>query len=195
MLRAFLRGCLRRQQARWVCRVGGHLGRRCFSRRPFAVESAEGSRSTGRLAVPWRTEFQGCLIGRGRTGEVFFQYTTKGIKKEIATGVRKPDTYRPVANAENQPLRRTGEWQYMMPAPLVAPPNCTAESRGTRFATLGRRVPSVARRVSKRRVFGPVVGRKGCSRQPSLNAVRPGGIYRPEIGFRATAGPRYESAK
>jgi hypothetical protein len=39
--------------ARRVCRVGGHLGRRYYLHRCFAIESAEGSRSTGRLAVPW----------------------------------------------------------------------------------------------------------------------------------------------
>jgi hypothetical protein len=55
----------------------------------------------------------------------------------------------------------------MMPAPLVAPPNFTAESRGARFATLGRRVLSVGRRASKQRVFGLAVGRRGCSPRPS----------------------------
>jgi hypothetical protein len=73
-----------------------------------------------------------------------------------------------------------GEWQDRMTTPSMASPNCTAESRGTRFATLGRRIPSVGRRVSKRRVLGPVA--EGCYRQLSAKPSNPSGLqedYRP----------------
>jgi hypothetical protein len=52
-------------------------------------------RSTQRLAVS-----SGGSISRASIGQLLFQYTIKGIKKEIATGVKKPDTYGPVAKAE-----------------------------------------------------------------------------------------------
>jgi hypothetical protein len=32
-------------------------------------------------------------IQPGEPGQLLFQYTIKGIKKEIATGVKKPDRY------------------------------------------------------------------------------------------------------
>jgi hypothetical protein len=35
----------------------------------------------------------GVPIQPGEPGQLLFQYTIKGIKKEIATGVKKPDRY------------------------------------------------------------------------------------------------------
>jgi hypothetical protein len=88
--------CLRCQQARWVCRVG------CKAISGFvsdtAAESGAPASAVAALAVPWRTALQGCPISLASTGQIFFQDSTKGIKKEIATGVRKPDRYGPVAN-------------------------------------------------------------------------------------------------
>src|ERR1039457_7518961 len=76
-----------------------------------------------------------------------------------------------------------GEWQDRMTTPSMASPNCTAESRGTRFATLGACSDRLLRAViasyrpsprtppDYRRIIGPTIGGFPHSRCPQVDRI------------------------
>lgn len=97
------------RSARWVCRVdgsaitGGALPPALAS--PWVGRSGLGRHRSGRSVahgVP------GVPSSHASTGQLLFQHTTKGIKKVIATGVKKPDTCVSVAKAEKLPPPEMG---------------------------------------------------------------------------------------
>src|ERR1039457_1893372 len=85
------------------------LGRWHFLHRRFAAESGGSGLHRRYSGHSVAHGVSGCPISRWRTDQVLFQDTTiqdttKGIMKETATGVKKPDTYGRVAKAGDRPL-------------------------------------------------------------------------------------------
>ena len=128
VIAAACRGIQSARSSRWACGAGGWP-----SMAPASSTAASLSGRRRGLGPHRGWRFRGARRSRGAQSATralanFFQYTTKGIKKEIATGVKKPDTYCPVVKAGNQPLRRTREWQDRMPIPSMARPKCTTKA-------------------------------------------------------------------